>query len=116
MHKLFILLSALAFISCVEKKGDSAVVNNEKYFDTSLDRALLSYQKLYPLPTKTKKESEIYVYIAYFFKAKDDTLVDIFRSSEGYRVLAGEQEYGLYEDSSLAPTIIRDSKYFYSKN
>ena len=116
MRKLFILSSLLVFISCVEKNENTGLVNSEKYFDTSLYRVLLNYQKLYPIPTNTKNEPEIYVYIASFYKVKDDTTMNIIRSSQGYRSLEDTQAYGPYEDHSLAPTIINDSKYFYSKN
>jgi hypothetical protein len=114
--RVFIFLSIVFFSSCGEKKNK--IQNKEEtYFDESLNKELINYQKLYPIPAKEKgDEAVLYIYIVSFYKENLDTIVLVKRASDGVGLHGWDLTMGIYQNKDLLPTIIRDSKDFYSKN
>ena len=115
MLRLLGSISLILLISCNEKRKFPVNSVKEIYFDTSLNNALLNYQKLFPIPDTSVDKDVKYIYVALFSKIQQDTIVQIIRSGQGYKTIEDEIAYGIYENDSLAPTVIIDKKYFYSK-
>ncbi|HWJ29433.1 MAG TPA: hypothetical protein VNS32_23035 [Flavisolibacter sp.] len=98
-----------------KKKGNNKVIRSEisQDFAQELYTVLLQYQKKYPLTEQKKKG--LYIYVADFFKFKNDTILLLFQSPEGVRSSKDQIVLGVYEDEVLHRTAIRDAKQFYSK-
>lgn len=116
-----LLILMISFYQCKDKpnKGNKQSVTSKidpGSISGELYSKLLEYQKKYP-PSKSSAKNVLYVYEVFFKKQlPSDTILLISRSSEG--VIANESEvvFGIYQDKNLLPTIVRDSKEFYSKN
>lgn len=91
---LILLLFLIVCFSCEKKEN----------LDITFKKEILKYQKAFPLPEKT--DSLFPFYIVKFRKKQNDTLFNIYRaqafSSMQYN------EYGIFEDEKLKPTIIID--------
>jgi hypothetical protein len=116
MRTILIILLLLALLACGDRKYKGNITEFVRKDTVGLSRELISklieYQQLYPLPT-TK---EMYVYIASFFKKGSDTLLLIWRSSEGVVAFEEQKLFGPYSDEKLYPTVIKDSKELYGRN
>lgn len=108
LKKLLFGLILLFFFAC---KKDENLDNNFK-------NVIIDYQKRYPIPLKKRRINEsIYIYSAYFEKNKNDTLLNITRTSGGINNIIFKKSggFGVYEDSELKPTLLYDNENLASK-
>lgn len=97
MKNLFAVLLLAIVFGCAKKE------DLEKNFKSTL----IAYQMKFPIPTDSKsKGKRIYVYSAYFWKNKKDTLLVLSRSAAG--ITKEVKGYGIYQDNGLKPTFIID--------
>ena len=97
MNKKLIILVLLFCLGC-SKQVD---------LNKNLKNILIDYQNKFPIPNKsTSNKKKIYIYSAYFWQNKKDTLVVITRSSMG--IVPNTKGFGIYQDSELKPTFIID--------
>jgi hypothetical protein len=115
MKLLIILLSFACWSSC-KGKEQTELIKTEKRLGSTLLRELKNYQKKYPIPLyHGDNDPALYVYTAVFYKFEQDTIVRIKRSSNGCSLSGWDLIFGVYQDSQLQPTIIKDSSAFFSK-
>jgi len=118
MLKCFIIFATILLISCGQSsRPDPTALNTneiEKGISSQFYSELIKYQRQYPIPEAA--HNELYVFEAAFWKSGRDTFLRLQRSGEGIRVNPDQMLLGIYQDSILAPTVIRDSKQFYSMN
>lgn len=96
MNKIKILIVVI-FFGCSQKEN----LNHD------FKSVLINYQNKFPIPKlENKGKKRIYIYSAYFWKNKNDTLLVITRSSSG--IMPNSKGLGIYEDRELKPTFIVD--------
>lgn len=119
MRLLLTFLLLIVLMACSDrnrhKEPNKLGADNLTGISNELYSKLLEYQIKYPLP-KNGTLSGLYVYVASFFKKKSDTLLIIWRTSEGVISLDDKILLGPYQGDSLMPTIIKDSKEHYGRN
>lgn len=102
--KRLLLLILISF--CYSCENESQKIG----LDKKLYQTLIEYQKKYPIPKKVSEDGSkpIYVYYAYFWLKKQDTILVFQRSSGG--ILKSVKGFGIYKDAQLMPTFIIDDK------
>jgi len=72
-------------------------------------KVIIDYQKTYPV--KNPQKGNAYVYSAYFFKDKGDTIFRITRSGAGIPdfLVKNNYTFGVYSDKELTNFIVLDS-------
>lgn len=120
MNRLILIAIVFILLSCKEKK-ERKIINDAKQsvkssgLSRELYNKLIEYQHFYPIQ-KVARTDLLKVYEAYFTKAGKDTVLIISLHSDGVYALDNQILYGVYKDDNLAPTVIVDTKDFYSKN
>jgi hypothetical protein len=112
--RLLILGASLILFSCKnqsnkEKKGliKRAMLSSD--LSTNLYREIVRYQREFPLPKNPK--FGLYFYYLVFSKLKSDTIFAITRPGDGLFHSDVNSVLGVYKDSILAPTIIKDGMF-----
>lgn len=97
MKKISVLL-LLFFLSCTKRE-----------LRDDFRKVIIDYQNTYPV--KNPQKGNIYMYSAYFFKEKNDTILTITRGGAGIADFVAKNNYsfGVYTDKELKNFFLIDS-------
>ena len=112
--KWTIAVVLLVLGSCQDPKKESGLSENDQPLSSELRSIIIDYQKKYPIPPKEKRH-DLYIYLVSFYKKASDTIVTLKRPADGLSLVGWDIVLGVYQDSLLLPTFIRDDSALYSK-
>lgn len=112
--KWIIAIVLLVCSSCHDPKREFSLSENVQPLSSELKSIIIDYQKKYPIPYN-EREHGLYIYLVSFYKKANDTIVTLKRPADGLSLVGWDVVLGVYQDSLLLPTFIRDDSALYSK-
>jgi hypothetical protein len=112
--KWVIAIVLLVLSSCQDPKRESSLSENNQPLSSELKSIIIDYQKKYPIPFRGERH-DLYIYLVSFYKKASDTIVTVKRPADGLSSVGWDVVLGVYQDSLLLPTFIRDDSALYSK-
>jgi len=112
--KWVVAIVMLVFNSCQELKKKTDIKENYRPFNAELETIIIDYQRKYPIPVEEKGQN-LYIYLVSFYQKGSDTVLTLKRPADGLSSIGWDIVLGVYQDSLLLPTFIRDDSTMYSK-
>lgn len=112
--KWYFVMLVFAITSCQEPKRQLGSPGNNQPLNSELKSILIDYQQRFPIPLSDKRGG-LYIYLVSFYIKGNDTILTIKRPADGLSLEGWDLVLGVYKDSFLLPTFIRDDSALYSK-